>query len=698
MIESPLAMTRRPNILQIVAALAVLAATSAASAVGWWDTKCPYRQPVTFESFERLGLPGSEVGVVTLFTGGRSAPDGSDVRVATAQGREVPSRVLMTGPGDRLRLAFQVRPQMRTYYVYFGTKEPVAAKKLDLQRGVLLETWANPGGAAGTVEQARAICAKATKLLGRDFRERVFLGHNPFGPENNVVSVFTGYLICPTDGKYSFASSSQDASFLLVDDKVVVRNGGLHPAQGRVQKTGDVSLRRGLHKLSFYHVCTSGNPIVVAAWRRPGERRFVPIPAEAFAPVREGKPGPVEQHGRGITVSFLPQYKGESFMAGSYFQAYRFEPLIAGRVTSSVEWQWDFGDGDVSASRRGEHVYLLPGEYTVKLTARRTAIGDVEWTNRLFVSRPWGKITQPELDDVSHHGRIVAGYRFETLDTDALGPAIELLARAAQRRALLRAGGALVSRDSANAQVLAAAVPIYADALVDEGQAKQAVDALVRASKMTQDPAVAAALLVKAGRIALEELGQPEQAMAMFGQVTKKYSALTTAPAIRSAQIGAGDAFRVLGDRDKAAEAYREAKVLHRRGLGKLAFARGDYARHVEEYIRTGNHADAAEFLARWGRAIPSDKLEGYWSLLTVRLAVAQGRHAAAAGEAEILLLVNPTCQHAPAALMLAADAYEKLNQGEKAAATLKRIVTKYPESPLARQAAARLSGRGVAK
>jgi len=694
MIESPLTMKPTPGILRILVLLGVTAATSVATGAGWWNRKYSYRQEVKFEPFQRSGLPGSEVGVVTLFTGGKSAPDGSDVRVATAKGKEVPSLVLMTGPGDRLRVAFRVRSDIRTYYVYFGAKEPAAPKELELRRGVLLETWANPGGSATTVEEARSIIAKATKLLGRDFCDRVFLGHNPFGPQNKIVSVFTGHLICPKDGKYSFASSSQDASFLLIDDKVVVRNGGLHPPQGRVEKTGSISLKRGLHKLTFYHICTGGNPVAVAAWRPPGQRNFVPIQAEAFGPVWEGKPGPIERRGRNITVSFVPQHKGESFMGTRYFQAYRFEPLIAGRSTGNVELKWDFGDGDVSTSRRGEHVYLLPGQYTVKLTARsRTAAKDVEWTNRLFVSRPWDKTTQRDLDDLSHHGRIVAGYRFESLDTDALGPAMQLLARTGQRQALLRAGAALLSRDGKDVQELAGAMSAYADALVDEGQPKQAVDALLRASKMPQAPAVAATLLVKAGRITLDELGRPEQAIALFEQVAKKYSALTTAPVIRNAQIGNGDSFRILGNRAKAAEAYREASVLQHRGPGKLAFARGDYARHVEEYIRTGNDTDAAEFLDRWAQAIPSDKLDGYWSLMTVRLAVARGRYADAAGEAEILLSGNPSSQHAPAVLMLAADAYEKLNRVQQSRAALKRVVAKYPESPLAKRAAARLTG-----
>ena len=125
-----------------------------------------------------------------------------------------------------------------------------------------------------------------------------------------------------------------------------------------------------------------------------------------------------------------------------------------------------------------------------------------------------------------------------------------------------------------------------------------------------------------------------------------------------------------------------------------MALARGDLARHVEDYIRRGNNAAAAEKLDEWAHTFPADKLDGYWSLLRTRQLIAAGQHVRAAREAEVLVGVSPKSHHAPALLMLAAGAHRKAGQADKAAAALKRIISDYSESSLAARAAAMLESK----
>ncbi len=655
----------------------------------WWSLDWQYRRGVTIPAAKPTGLPGEDVAVVTMPTAGLIAPGGRDLRVVSSRGSQMPLKVLMNGPGDFIRLAFAVQRGVRKYYVYFGNPKAAPARELDIRRGVLLSTWEYPGGGIRTLQQVRAIAGRTKKFLGRDFRPDVFLGHNPFGPQDRLVNIFTGWLICRQAGTYTFAISSKDASFLLVNDKLIVSNGGWHPPQRDTRRRGQVRLKAGLHKLTFYHVSLGGDPVAVAAWKEPSSRRIWKIPSSAFAPVSVGKPGPLEQYAKAITVDFIPEHLGEAFMMNRYYQRYAFKALTVAKITGNISWKWDFGDGQSSTNRNAIHVYLLPGEYTVTLTAK-TFAGRLTRTNRIFVSRQWDRTTENRLDGLKEIAGVVRDYDFRTLSPAATAQAVLLLDRTRSYGDLIRAGDGLISHAKAPPRSLREAMGPYADALVAGGKAEDAVAALVKAASMVRAPAVSAELLVKAGDMSLIELGDADGAMGLFQSVIKKYGLLTTAGAIRQARIGIGDVWRLRGDAEKARGFYAAAKTGNLKGKS-AAIVRGDFARHVEEYLRKRQVSWAGQKLAEWEKTLPLDKLEGYTSLLRARLYLERRRYSAAVNEAETLVRVNPASNYAAQLLMLAADAYGRLGKKPAAATALKRVVKDYPESPLAADAAGRL-------
>ena len=111
----------------------------------------------------------------------------------------------------------------------------------------------------------------------------------------------------------------------------------------------------------------------------------------------------------------------------------------------------------------------------------------------------------------------------------------------------------------------------------------------------------------------------------------------------------------------------------------------------MEEYLRLKDLDSAGEYLDQWAEAFPAEKLEGYWSLLEVRWRMAKLQYADAAAEAQILARVNPQSNQGAKALMLAVEAYRKLEQADKAEAALKQVMKTFPESPLAAEAAKQL-------
>ncbi len=679
----------------ILACIAGTASTAALAEEAWWSPAWTHRRAITIPSFKPTGLKtGDDIAVVTMYTGGQLAPDGSDVRVTTSEGALVRHRVLMVGPGDHVRIAFALRPNVNKYFAYFGCAKGAANrdKELEIQRGVLQESWEHEGvGAIKTFEQVQKIFNGATKLLGRDFHGRIFTGHNPFGPQNKLATIYTAWVICPSDGDYTFCTSSQDASFLLVDDKMVVENGGHHLPQPDVRVQGVAKLTAGMHKLMLYHVNITGDPIAVLAWAIPGRKEIQPIPADHYAPVERGVPGILEKYGQPVNVDFTVEHGGEQFLVDSYYQRYVFDASVSGQAKgAALTYAWEFGDGQKASGPRAEHVYLQNGPYTVTLTTK-TGFGEVKRTNQIFVSRPWEQITQNKLDTLKQQADIVAGYDFHAMESSHIQAAVLMLKRAGHTDALIHAGSAFVERDKATSEQVAAVMPTYSDTLVSKGKPEVAVDALQKAAKMTQNPAVAAEMLTRAGRISLEYKNDNRLAMELYQRVVKQYGALTTSKTIRDARIGVGDVYRARADYEQAYKAYEAAKIRSEDVIKKAAILRGDFARQAEDYIRRKDFESAKEALDRWEDTFPVDKLEGYWSLLQVRFLLTQGSYDPAIREVDGLVSVNPTSNYAPELLMLAVEAYQKLGQPDKARTVLRRINEKYPESRLSAEAGKKL-------
>lgn len=69
-------------------------------------------------------------------------------------------------------------------------------------------------------------------------------------PENLVKSgdpfglIFTGYFNAPSDGIYTFYLNADDGAVLLINNKTVIDNDGLHSA---MEKSGQVALKKGAH-------------------------------------------------------------------------------------------------------------------------------------------------------------------------------------------------------------------------------------------------------------------------------------------------------------------------------------------------------------------------------------------------------------------------------------------------------------------
>ncbi len=82
----------------------------------------------------------------------------------------------------------------------------------------------------------------------------------------NFALKYTGYIKIPKDGLYTFYTTSDDGSAVLIDNKLIVNNDGQH---AMVENSGNVMLNLGLHKIELLFFQAGGGMGLEAAIKGP---------------------------------------------------------------------------------------------------------------------------------------------------------------------------------------------------------------------------------------------------------------------------------------------------------------------------------------------------------------------------------------------------------------------------------------------
>lgn len=95
---------------------------------------------------------------------------------------------------------------------------------------------------------------------------------------------FRGTITIPKDGEYTFYTESDDGSAVLLNEKRIVDNDGIHPPQSR---EGKVTLKAGEHAFGLDFFDGGGGTELKVSWKGPGLGKQ-PIPASVFS--HDGQP------------------------------------------------------------------------------------------------------------------------------------------------------------------------------------------------------------------------------------------------------------------------------------------------------------------------------------------------------------------------------------------------------------------------
>tara|TARA_Y100000588_G_scaffold58968_1_gene57638 strand:- start:1109 stop:2704 length:1596 start_codon:yes stop_codon:yes gene_type:complete len=187
---------------------------------------------------------------------------------------------------------------------------------------------------------------------------------SPRDTNDNFGFSFTGEIECPKDGKYTFTTSSDDGSLLLIDGKLVVNNDGIHGVKG---SSGTVTLKKGKRAIEVRFFEKSGGEELSVGWSGPGIKNQA---LSKKAPNRGGG-GAVGMlieapEGEAIMYRNFINGAGPRAIGVGYYEGVNLA-FDANNMRIAMIWQGDFIDGARHWNGRGQGYQPPAGEAVIKL-------------------------------------------------------------------------------------------------------------------------------------------------------------------------------------------------------------------------------------------------------------------------------------------------------------------------------------------
>ena len=682
----------------------------------WWDGAWRCRRILDTFPPKLTSYTGSDVAYFEVYGQGNLKPDGSDIRVV-ADGRVLHHKLINLTTTGIARILFELLPGVDTCEIYYGNPQaPAPEAGWEPQRGLILQTLPYTAGGYNNWAQAEETLRRAGPPFGAGPVDRVFHGHNPFGPSQRFISIYEGSLYCPVAGTYTFATTSGNASFLFINGQRVVDWPGQHGPVGDARHNREVALEAGLARLRYVGIFTGGQPASVAAWKLPGSQNFEVIPKSAFPPLAITSQRVLEIKGQRLAPDFRVDYAGEATLTPEgdrYLVKVHFENTSPQEAKLTYQPSWDFGDGTTSREMSPTHIYLAPATYTVTLTL--AGAGRYEASQPIEVSEDWDAQVAQRIEDRSAYYDQLRKYDVSALAPASLANLIEYFLAMGKPDDALRAGEALLAPASAasaassapsasparpqrastsDASVLRAA-HLLEEVLLPPGfppgskrDPQRTLRLYSAAEGRVADTRTKAELALAQGDVLFEELRKLDEARADYDKVLKDYRRPENSLEARRAYFGLGRVARWQGNRTEADQWFSKAQAIPvgEGSAEKLVVRRSAWARAVEDALKREEpevSADAWQQLVTWAWYYPEDLLAGHHTLLLARLLLKQKAPQRAAEELEALVKVNPESQFADQALWTLVDAYLALGKRPEAVSALDRLARDYPASGL---------------
>ena len=659
----------------------------------WWDGLWRFRALVTINPNQEWG--DAPAARILLHVRQDADCGGRDIRVISPEGQPVPFTIVHATLEGQYLIAFAAPQKQGFYCIYYGNQHADAAQQAAPKQALVYETRPIPKGATvNSWAEAQAALNRAGPAYGAAYWNRVYDAYNPFGPQSDYIGIYRGYIRCPVDGTYRFATLSDQSSFLLVDDQLVTQWIGPHNIhQGQQgEQSGPIYLARGPHRFLYVHFSFGGPARAAAAWMPPGADHFEIIPHPAFPGLPEAEVFEAEWFEQPLCAEFTWRAEGyceaSDATGGAQAQmtAVKFASHSSAAESTLVDrYLWDFGDGQTATEPQPRHVFLAPGTYAVTLSIVSTDGDRTSCTKKVKVGIVWEDLDFPLRKLETFWGQ-VKDYRLDTLPTASLLGAYALARELEKTREAFA-----IARELDKRRDQLEPARLY-DVFMDLGRYYQDVERQPQKAEQYFGLAIEAAPAPDTQRRFNARFALCDHHfyyLEDYGRAREEYRTLRSdfpqADPVqrRLALIRMGDTYACEGKAQEALEAYREAEADPTYAPDKpKALLSGTAIQQVQSYLRSGNGDEALKRLEEILWLYPTMRLEGEPALLRVKANLLKATFEEARKQADIYIRFARDPNYLPAVHVAAAEACIELGLMQEAAQHYKTVLEDFPESP----------------
>ncbi|MHC4873205.1 MAG: PA14 domain-containing protein [Planctomycetota bacterium] len=288
--------------------------------------------------------------------------------VTDLKGNPVRFKILWQVEGEPVKLILKLHKGTTKYHIYISSKKIAPAPVWNNVKALIFTSFKLPEikGKIGSWKKAKKIFAGSKEKLGASVVNRVHHGIHMHGETYAFMSHFKGSINIKKSGNYGFATMSDDASVLLINNKVIA----MAPDKADVRKgrrgrfSGYVDLTAGWHRFEYYNIQRDHGFSVTAAWKAPGQKYFTVIPAEAFAGVSLYKIENIENLKGSSPLAYY--IKPVNYCSYSNITTVGTKFDIA--APEKVKYSWEFDNGKNEAGSSITQVFASTGMRQVLLS------------------------------------------------------------------------------------------------------------------------------------------------------------------------------------------------------------------------------------------------------------------------------------------------------------------------------------------
>jgi TolA-binding protein len=214
---------------------------------------------------------GPDAGVIAMLPNGGALPGPfPNAVVIDSGGKEIASECLWNNPQEGYTIIFAAGAGPFWIYLEGGPNpENAWTDNSALHPSLLLYTRVGHA----TMDDARNLAGENPPGPGVRMGQVPMIAdaQNRYGPSDNFVSYYTGWLNAREAGNYFIGTISEDGSTILIDGKTAADWPGIHSYKDGLtgNKGGTITLTKGEHRVQYFKFTSEGWPMAQMIWRTP---------------------------------------------------------------------------------------------------------------------------------------------------------------------------------------------------------------------------------------------------------------------------------------------------------------------------------------------------------------------------------------------------------------------------------------------